>query len=108
MTIYAIRSARFGDLWDVTTTTPSTIWTNNADVVIEEHPDATADELARVEELNDWLHANYNAGAHWIVETTDDARHILELRSMTAGQYRVALERQWRSMDDYALEIRNA
>lgn len=108
MTIYAIRSARFGDLWDVTTATPSTFWATNADVTITEHPDATADELATVAELNQWLIDNYNAGAHWIVETTDDAQHILKLREMTLGEYRVALERNWLSLEDYAADVRAA
>lgn len=107
MTIYAIRSARFGDLWDVTNHKPSTDWIN-ADVVIEEHPDADVFEMAEVAALNEWLHANYHAGAHWIVETMDDCRHVLELRTMTPGEYRVALERHWRGMEDYSADIKGA
>jgi len=75
---------------------------------VTEEPDASDEELARVVDLNEWLHANYNAGAHWIVETTGDSRHVVEMRRQTPGQYRVALQRQWETMNEYRDDICNA
>jgi hypothetical protein len=108
MTIYVIRGNLFGDIWEVTSRTPSSVWYESDGCHVEEHPDATADELARVADLETWLLDNYNAGAHWIVETTDSARHVIELREQTPGQYRVALERHWRTMDDVCHDVRAA
>ncbi len=108
MTIYVIRGKMFNDIWEVTARKPSTVWTDSDDVTVEEHPDASPDELAEVARLNAWLYDNYNAGAHWIVETTEDARHVIEMRNQTPGQYRVALERQWSAMSDYCDDIRAA
>jgi hypothetical protein len=75
---------------------------------VTEEPDASEQELERVAELNQWLYANYNAGAHWIVETAQDARHVVEMRRQTPGQYRAALQRQWETKDDYRDDICNA
>lgn len=108
MSIYVIRSSLFHDIWDVTTREPSDVWKNSEGCYIEEQPDATADELARVAEIEQWLIDNYNAGAHWIAETTPTARHVVELRTQTPGEYRVALERHWRALDDHCREVRAA
>lgn len=108
MTIYVITSAVDGDLAEVTTrASTADIWRGHG-FDVAEAPDATADELAAVAALNQWLYDNYNAGAHWIIETTPDERHVIELRRQTPGQYRVALERHWRTMSDYCDDVRNA
>jgi hypothetical protein len=108
MTIYVIRGKAFGDIWDVTNQPPCGAWIGNCNVTIEEHPDMSDDERQELLALKRWLIDNYNAGAHWIVETTPDARHIVELRNQTAGQYRVSLERHWLAMSDYSRDVRNA
>lgn len=111
MTIYVIASASFPtDIVEVTRyETSAAIWRNSDhDWIVTEEPDATPDELAEVKALEAWLYDNYNAGAHWVVETTPTERHVIELRSQTPGEYRVALERRWRTMDDYAADIRAA
>lgn len=111
MTIYVVTSRSFpDDLVEVTDRdTSAAIWREDAATwVVTEEPDATPDELAEVARIEAWLYDNYNAGAHWIVETTEPCRHVIELRRQTPGQYRVALERHWRTMDDYAADIRAA
>lgn len=113
MTIYVITSRyTWGDteyetIMEVTDRADSADFYREHFHVTEEH-DASADELLRVADLNEWLHDNYNAGAHWIVETMPDVRHVVELRRQTPGEYRVALERRWRDMDDYSADIRAA
>lgn len=109
MTIYVITSQAFPtDIVEVTNRADSAaIWRADCNTwLVTEEPDATAQETLRVAELNQWLNDNYNAGAHWIVETRDDCRHVAELRRQTIGQYRVALERHWRTMQDYSDDIR--
>jgi len=111
MTIYVVTSASFPD--DIVEVTDSAddaaFWREDAKTwVVTEAPDATPDELAEVKAIEAWLYDNYNAGAHWVVETTPTERHVIELRRQTPGQYRVALERHWRTMDDYAADIRAA
>lgn len=111
MTIYVITSRSFpDDIVEVTNRDASVaVWRNSAnDWIVTEELDADAAELAEVARINAWLYDNYNAGAHWIVETTDDCRHVIELRRQTPGQYRVALERRWRTMEDYSQEVRAA
>lgn len=111
MTIYVITSRSFPtDIAEVTTRAESAaIWRKDADTwIVTEEPDATPDELAEVKTIEAWLYDNYNAGAHWIVETTPTERHVIELRRQTPGQYRVALERHWRTVEDYASDIRAA
>ena len=111
MTIYVITSRSFPtDLVEVTDRdTSAAIWRENAKTwVVTEEPDADTAELAEVARLNAWLYDNYNAGAHWIVETTDDCRHVIEMRRQTPSQYRAALQRRWETMQDYASDIRAA
>lgn len=111
MTIYVITSQSFPtDIVEVTdSATSAAIWRDSPNAwIVTEAPDATPDELAEVKAIEAWLYDNYNAGAHWIVETTPIARHVIELRRQTPGQYRVALERHWRTMEDVAGDIRAA
>ena len=111
MAIYVITSQSFpDDIVNVTASDSSAaIWRDSANNwIVTEQPDATPDELAEVKAIEAWLYDNYNAGAHWIVETTPTERHVVELRRQTPGQYRVALERHWRTMEDYAGDIRAA
>ncbi len=111
MTIYVVTSRSFpDDIVEVTAReSGAKFWRESAnDWVVTEQPDATPDELAEVKAIEAWLYDNYNAGAHWIVETTPTERHVIELRRQTPGQYRVALERHWRTMEDYAGDIRAA
>lgn len=111
MTIYVVTSASFPTyIVEVTRYESSAnIWRDSVnDWIVTEEPDATPAELAEVKAIEAWLYDNYNAGAHWIVETTPTERHVIELRRQTPGEYRVALERHWRTMDDYAADIRAA
>ena len=111
MTIYVITSAAFpDDIVEVTRYASSAdFWRKSKnDWIVTEAPAATAEELAQVEALEAWLYDNYNAGAHWIVETTPKERHVIELRRQTLGEYRVALERHWLALQDHSDEIRAA
>lgn len=111
MTIYVVTSASFpDDIVEVTRYESSAkFWRESEnDWIVTEQPDATPDEMAEVKALEAWLYDNYNAGAHWVVETTPTERHVIELRRQTLGQYRAELERRWRTMDDYAGDIRAA
>lgn len=111
MTIYVITSRSFPtDIVEVTRYESSAaFWRESKnDWIVTEEPDADTAELAEVARLNAWLYDNYNAGAHWIVETTDDCRHVIEMRRQTPGQYRAALQRRWETMQDYASDIRAA
>lgn len=110
MTIYVITSQSFpDDIVEVTDRADSAaFWRDDKTWIVTEQPDADASELAEVARLNAWLYDNYGAGAHWIVETTDDCRHVIELRQQTPGQYRAALQRRWETMEDYAGDIRAA
>lgn len=111
MTIYVITSQSFPtDIVEVTDCANSAaFWREDAKTwLVSEEPAATLDEMAEAKAIEAWLYDNYNAGAHWIVETTPFVRHIIEMRRQTPGQYRVALERHWRTMDDYAADIRAA
>lgn len=109
MTIYVITSQSFPtDIVEVTNRSDSAaFWRGDAKTwIVTETPDATPDELAEAKAIEAWLYDNYNAGAHWIVETTPTERHVVELRRQTPGEYRVALERHWRTMQDYSDDIR--
>lgn len=108
MTIYVITSRHdANDIVEVTANAASAdFW--RKDWTVTEHPDATPEEMEQVEDITEWLMDNYSAGAHWVFETTPTAAHVIALRSHTPGEYRVALERQWRAMDDYAADIRAA
>lgn len=113
MTIYVIRSTdEFdnGAIVQVTTYASSVaVWRNSsADYLIEEHQDATPEEQAQVDALNEWLYDNYNNGAHWIVETTDRAQHVVALREKSIDQYKRELSRHWNIVEDHAAEIRAA
>lgn len=111
MTLYVIRSAMFGSLTEATTSeTEANIWRDHGTWTVEEQPDATPEEQAVVAQLNDWLLVNYSNGAHWIYETTGEARHVAALRAMDGDvqAYRASLERQWEATEDYAEDIRNA
>lgn len=111
MAIYVITSRSFPtDIVEVTRYESSAAYWRESknDWIVTEQPGATPDELAEVKAIEAWLYDNYNAGAHWIVETTPTERHVIELRRQTPGEYRVALERHWRAMEDYAGDIRAA
>lgn len=112
MAIFVIRSDGFkpNEIVDVTVRAESaTRWAGDR-YRVEEQPDATAAEAAVVETLTEWLIDNYEKGAHWVYETTDKCRHVVELRERRGDveAYMASLRRHWELVDDHAADIRNA
>lgn len=67
---------------------------------IEAHPDATEDEAAQLEELKAWLLPQYEAGAHWVIETMEDEKLLLGLRQLGPAKLRADLKRFWKLQNE--------
>ena len=116
MTIYIIRSDASDERYiaDVTSDADAIAsWNDNKyhlRFVVDEQPDATADEMAAVAAIDAWLLANYARGGHWIYETTDELHHVVALRGHGGNldAYKADMRDHWELLNGVDADISNA
>ena len=106
--IYVIRNTQDNSIVGITTDGASGAAYARVGCTLEAQPDATLSEQLAVDGLNAWLREHYEAGAHWVYETTSPDEHVVALREQTMDAYKHSLRARWELLAGVSVDICNA